>query len=39
MLGHLVSGIDVARDELLRRGTEISEPFHDAGSMFPHAGA
>ena len=27
----IVSDIEVARDELLRRGVEISEVFHDAG--------
>jgi catechol 2,3-dioxygenase-like lactoylglutathione lyase family enzyme len=27
----IVSDIEAARDELLRRGIEISEPFHDAG--------
>jgi len=32
----IVSDIEVARDELLRRGVEISEVFHDAGGE--HAG-
>jgi catechol 2,3-dioxygenase-like lactoylglutathione lyase family enzyme len=32
----IVSDIEVARDELLRRGVEISEVFHDAGGV--HAG-
>src|ERR1700731_4800298 len=27
----IVSDIQAARDELLRRGIKISEPFHDAG--------
>jgi catechol 2,3-dioxygenase-like lactoylglutathione lyase family enzyme len=35
----LVSDIEAARDELLRCGIEISEPFHDAGGVFHHAGA
>jgi len=35
----IVSDIQIARDELLRRGVEISEPFHDAGGVFHHAGA
>jgi catechol 2,3-dioxygenase-like lactoylglutathione lyase family enzyme len=35
----IVSDIEAARDELLRRGIEISEPFHDAGGIFHHAGA
>ncbi len=33
----IVSDIEAARDELLRRGVEVSEVFHDAGDM--HAGA
>ena len=33
----IVSDIKAARDELLRRGVEISEVFHDAGDV--HAGA
>jgi len=33
----IVSDIQVARDELLNRGVEISEPFHDAGGIFHHA--
>lgn len=32
----IVSDIDAARDELLRRGVEVSEVFHDAGDV--HAG-
>jgi len=35
----IVSDIQAARDELLRRGVGISEPFHDAGGIFHHAGA
>jgi catechol 2,3-dioxygenase-like lactoylglutathione lyase family enzyme len=34
----VVSDIEVARDALLGRGIEISEPFHDAGGVFHHAG-
>lgn len=34
----IVSDIDTARDELLVRGIEVSEPFHDAGGIFHHAG-
>jgi uncharacterized protein GlcG (DUF336 family)/catechol 2,3-dioxygenase-like lactoylglutathione lyase family enzyme len=34
----IVSDIQAARDELLRRGIEIGEPFHDAGGIFHHAG-
>ena len=33
----VVSDIAAARDDLLRRGIEISEPFHDAGGVFHHA--
>ena len=33
-----VSDIDAARDELLGRGVEVSEVFHDAGGIFHHAG-
>jgi catechol 2,3-dioxygenase-like lactoylglutathione lyase family enzyme len=35
----IVSDIQAARDELLRRGVGIGEPFHDAGGIFHHAGA
>jgi catechol 2,3-dioxygenase-like lactoylglutathione lyase family enzyme len=35
----IVSDIQAARDELLRRGIGISEPFHDAGGIFHRAGA
>jgi catechol 2,3-dioxygenase-like lactoylglutathione lyase family enzyme len=34
-----VSDIEAARDDLLRRGIEIGEPFHDDGGVFHHAGA
>jgi catechol 2,3-dioxygenase-like lactoylglutathione lyase family enzyme len=34
----IVSDIRAARDHLLRRGVAISEPFHDAGGIFHHAG-
>jgi catechol 2,3-dioxygenase-like lactoylglutathione lyase family enzyme len=33
----IVSDIEAARNELLRRGIEISEPFHDTGGVFHHA--
>src|SRR5712672_892601 len=33
----IVSDILAARDELLRRGVEISEPFHDAGGAHPQS--
>ena len=32
-----VQDIQAARDELLRRGIEIGEPFYDAGGIFHHA--
>jgi catechol 2,3-dioxygenase-like lactoylglutathione lyase family enzyme len=35
----IVSDIQAARDEVLRRGIGISEPFHDAGGIFHHASA
>src|SRR5713101_6159643 len=35
----VVSDIEAARDQLLRRGIEVSELFHDAGGVFHHAGA
>jgi hypothetical protein len=36
---HLIgSNIEAARDKLISRGVEISEPFHDAGGVFHHAG-
>jgi catechol 2,3-dioxygenase-like lactoylglutathione lyase family enzyme len=34
-----VSDIVAARDDLIRRGIEIGELFHDAGGVFHHAGA
>ena len=33
-----VYDIDAARDELIGRGVEVSEVFHDAGGVFHHAG-
>ena len=33
-----VSDIDAARDELVGRGVDVSEVFHDAGGVFHHAG-
>jgi catechol 2,3-dioxygenase-like lactoylglutathione lyase family enzyme len=33
----VVSDLEVARKELLRRGIEVSEPFHDTGGVFHHA--
>jgi catechol 2,3-dioxygenase-like lactoylglutathione lyase family enzyme len=33
----VVSDIEAARNELLRRGIEVSEPFHDTGGVFHHA--
>jgi len=35
----IVSDIEAVRNELLRRGIEISEPFHDTGGVFHHADA
>jgi catechol 2,3-dioxygenase-like lactoylglutathione lyase family enzyme len=35
----VVSDIEAARTDLLRRGIEISGPFHDSGGVFHHAGA
>jgi catechol 2,3-dioxygenase-like lactoylglutathione lyase family enzyme len=34
-----VYDIDAARADLLARGVEVSEPFHDATGIFHHAGA
>ncbi len=34
----VVSDIVAAREELINRGVEVSEPFHDAGGIFHHAG-
>jgi catechol 2,3-dioxygenase-like lactoylglutathione lyase family enzyme len=33
----IVSDIQATRDELIRRGIQISEPFHDDGGVFHHA--
>src|SRR2546423_7208859 len=33
-----VRDIDAARAELVARGVDVSEPFHDAGGVFHHAG-
>jgi catechol 2,3-dioxygenase-like lactoylglutathione lyase family enzyme len=33
-----VADIDAAREELIGRGVEVSEVFHDAGGVFHHAG-
>jgi catechol 2,3-dioxygenase-like lactoylglutathione lyase family enzyme len=33
----IVSDIQAARDELVHRGINVSEPFHDAGGIFHHA--
>jgi catechol 2,3-dioxygenase-like lactoylglutathione lyase family enzyme len=32
----VVADIDAARGELIGRGIEVSEPFHDAGGVFHH---
>ena len=34
----VVTDIEAARDELIGRGAEVSEVFHDAGGVFRHAG-
>ena len=34
----VVSDIVAAREALLRRGVEVSEPFHDTGGVFHHIG-
>jgi hypothetical protein len=34
----VVSDIEAARAELAERGVDVSEPFHDAGGIFHHAG-
>lgn len=34
----IVLDIEAARAELAERGVEVSEPFHDAGGIFHHAG-
>lgn len=33
----VVSDILAARDDLLRRGVKVSDPFHDAGGIFHHS--
>jgi catechol 2,3-dioxygenase-like lactoylglutathione lyase family enzyme len=33
----IVSDLAAARDDLIRRGIEVSEPFHDTGGVFHHA--
>jgi catechol 2,3-dioxygenase-like lactoylglutathione lyase family enzyme len=35
----VVSDIDAARAELIARGADVSEVFHDAGGVFHHAGS
>jgi catechol 2,3-dioxygenase-like lactoylglutathione lyase family enzyme len=34
----VAADIEAARDELISRGAEVSEVFHDAGGVFHHAG-
>jgi catechol 2,3-dioxygenase-like lactoylglutathione lyase family enzyme len=34
----IVSDIQAARDDLVARGVEVSEVYHDAGGVFEHAG-
>ncbi len=34
----IVSDIEAAREDLVRRGADVSEVFHDAGGVFHHAG-
>jgi catechol 2,3-dioxygenase-like lactoylglutathione lyase family enzyme len=34
----VVTDIEAARDELVRRGVEVSEVFHDTGGVFHHVG-
>ena len=34
----VVDDIDAARAELIDRGVDVSEVFHDAGGVFHHAG-
>jgi hypothetical protein len=34
----VVWDIEAARAELIGRGVDVSEPFHDAGGAFHHAG-
>ncbi|MGF6233824.1 catechol 2,3-dioxygenase-like lactoylglutathione lyase family enzyme [Inquilinus ginsengisoli] len=33
----IVSDIEAAREDLLRRGVEVGEPFHDTGGVFQHS--
>jgi catechol 2,3-dioxygenase-like lactoylglutathione lyase family enzyme len=33
-----VSDVEAARAELVERGVDVSEVFHDAGGVFPHGG-
>jgi catechol 2,3-dioxygenase-like lactoylglutathione lyase family enzyme len=33
----IVADLKLAREELIRRGVEVSQPFHDAGGVFHHA--
>jgi predicted enzyme related to lactoylglutathione lyase len=35
----VVSDVAAAREDLIRRGIEVSEPFHDTGGVFHHAGS
>jgi uncharacterized protein GlcG (DUF336 family)/catechol 2,3-dioxygenase-like lactoylglutathione lyase family enzyme len=35
----IVSDIEAARNELHRRGISVSDPFHDTGGIFHHAGS
>ena len=35
----VVYNIEAARDELIDRGVDVSEVFHDVGNVFHHAGA
>jgi catechol 2,3-dioxygenase-like lactoylglutathione lyase family enzyme len=35
----VVSDLEAARAELAARGAQVSEPFHDAGGVFHHAGS
>jgi catechol 2,3-dioxygenase-like lactoylglutathione lyase family enzyme len=34
----VVTDVEAARDELISRGAEVSEVFHDAGGVYHHAG-
>lgn len=34
----IVTDIEAARDELITKGADVSEVFHDAGGVFHHAG-